>query len=69
MASSKGRRAYRLYAQHLGKEATSFVEIVTTPHYEFDVLKTKNSNGEIEETSLDYKDMINFLIREKHLRL
>ena len=59
-----GRRLYREYAQSLGREAKSFVEI-EEGHYSNDILLTRNNAGEIERTSIIYKDMVNWIIRKK----
>ena len=62
-----GRRLFREYAQHKGKEAVSFVTIDSFPYerYESDNLVTKDSKGNIESTSINYKDMVHWIIRNK----
>ena len=60
-----GRRLFREYAQSLGKEAKEFVEIKVEWFERNDTLITKNNNGAIEETSIDYKDMVHWIIKTK----
>jgi hypothetical protein len=64
-----GRRLYREYAQSLGREAIGFKEL-TTKHnyygdYNQDVLVTYDSNGNEEKTEIEYKDIINWIIKTK----
>lgn len=53
-----GRRLYRKYAQSKGKQAKEFVEI-REDYYDCDVLVTKDNNGGIEKTPLNYKEIVN----------
>ena len=59
-----GRRLFREYAQSKGKEAKEFVE-VKSDWYDADTLVTKDNKGNIEETTIRYKDMVNWIIRTK----
>lgn len=57
-----GRQTLRKYAQSKGKDATSFVKVEET-QYENDVLVTKDSNDQLERTTLDYKELFHFIVR------
>jgi hypothetical protein len=57
-----GRRLYRAYAQSKGKEAKEFVRI-EEDWYNQDTLITKDNIGNEERTSINYKDMVNYIIR------
>jgi len=57
-----GRRLYREYAQSKGKEAKEFVKI-EDEWYEQDILITKDYDGNEERTSINYKDLVNWIIR------
>lgn len=59
-----GRRLYREYAKNKGKKAKEFVRI-EEDWYNQDVLITKDDNGNIEKTNINYKDMINWIIHTK----
>ncbi len=59
-----GRRLFREYAQSKGKEGKEFVEI-KGDWYDSDILVTKDSKGNIEETTISYKEMVNWIIRTK----
>lgn len=59
-----GRRLFREYAQSKGKEAKEFVEI-KDDWYDADKLVTKDNKGNIEETTIRYKDMVNWIISTK----
>ena len=59
-----GRKLYREYAQSKGKEAKEFVK-VEEGWYNQDTLITKDNKGNIEETTIRYKDMVNWIIRTK----
>ena len=54
-----GRAIYRKYAQSKGKEATQFDRI--EPDY--DTLYAKDSQDREEKTNINYKDLVNFIIR------
>jgi len=58
-----GRRLFREYAQSKGKEAKEFVEI--QKDWYDDTLITKNNKGNLERTTIDYKDMVHWIIRTK----
>lgn len=60
-----GRRLYREYAQSKGKQAKEFVKIEAGYFGEDDYLITKDNKGSEEKTCLDYKDMVNRIIRTK----
>lgn len=57
-----GRRVFREYAQSLNREAKEFVEI-KRDYYHNDTLYTKDNSGKLEETQLDYKDIVMWMIR------
>jgi hypothetical protein len=57
-----GRRLYREYAQSKGKEAKEFVKIEENWHNQ-DTLITKDNKGNEERTSINYKDLVNWMIR------
>lgn len=57
-----GRRLYREYAQSKGKEAKEFVKI-EEDWYNQDTLITKDNKGNEERTSINYKDLVNWIIR------
>lgn len=56
-----GRRLFREYAQSKGKEAMEFVKI-EEDWYNQDTLITKDNNGRIERTSINYKDLVIWMI-------
>ena len=58
-----GRRLFREYAQSMGKEAKEFINI--EDDYGQDVLITKDNSGLIERTTINYKDMVHWIIRKK----
>lgn len=57
-----GRRLYRKYAQSKGKDAKEFVKI-EEDYYNNDILITKDNNGREERTSINYKELVNWIIR------
>jgi len=59
-----GRRLFREYAQSLGKEAKEFVDI-KSEQYQNDTLITKSNSGKEEQTSINYKDMVHWIIKTK----
>ena len=59
-----GRRLFREYAQSKGKEAKEFVE-VKEDWYNQDTLVTKDNKGDLEETSINYKQMLHWIIKTK----
>jgi hypothetical protein len=59
-----GRKLLREYAQSKGKEAVEFVEI-QQGFYSPDTLVTKDSNKNQERTSIDYRDMVHWIIAKK----
>lgn len=61
-----GRKLFREYAQSLGKEAKEFVEI-EKGFYEHDALITKDNRGNHERTSIDYREMVHWIIKTKKL--
>ena len=61
----KGRRLFREYARQMcGKEAKEFIEI-KPDWYSQDNLITKDSKGNIEKSTIDYKEMVHWIIRTK----
>lgn len=59
-----GRRLFREYVQSKGAEAESFVK-VEPDWYNNDTLITKDSKGKEERTTIDYKEMVNWVIKTK----
>lgn len=59
-----GRKLFREYAQYKGKEAKEFVEIEKEFYYN-DVLITKDNSGKKESTTIDYREMVNWIIKTK----
>lgn len=59
-----GRKLFREYAQSKGKEAKEFVRI-ESEFYDVDTLFTKDNSGKEEQTSINYKDMVNWIIKTK----
>jgi hypothetical protein len=59
-----GRRLFREYAQSQGKEAKEFIEI-KEDWYNQDTLVTKDNKGGLEETSINYKEMLHWIIKTK----
>ena len=59
-----GRRLFREYAQFKGKEAKEFVDI-KDEWYNQDQLTTKDNEGKIETTTIDYKEMVHWIIKTK----
>ena len=57
-----GRKLFREYAQSKGSEAKEFIEI-EKKFYSNDILITKDNSGKIERTTIDYKEMVNWIIR------
>lgn len=62
-----GRKLFREYAQSKGRTASGFLEI-KEGWYNEDTLFTQDNDGKIEQTSIDYKDMIHWIIRNKKLQ-
>lgn len=61
-----GRKLFREYAQSKGREAKEFVEILSE-YYELDNLITKDNSGKKEQTTLNYKDLVHWIIKTKKL--
>lgn len=59
-----GRRLFREYAQSKGNEAREFVKI-DAEQYQYDTLFTLCKSGKLETTSINYKDMVNWIIKTK----
>ena len=59
-----GRKLFREYAQSKGKEAKEFIEI-KPDWYQQDTLITKDNNGNLEKTTVDYQEMIHWIIKTK----
>jgi cytidylate kinase len=57
-----GRKLFREYAQSKGKEAKEFVKI-ENEQYQYDNLITNDGNGRQETTGINYRDMINWIIK------
>ena len=60
-----GRRLFREWAQSKGKEAKEFVEI-KHEWYNQDQLFTKDSKGNLEQTTINYKEMVHWIIKNKN---
>jgi hypothetical protein len=58
-----GRKLFREYAQSKGAEAKEFIEI-ERGFYADDILITKDNNGKTERTSLDYREMVHWIIKK-----
>jgi len=59
-----GRRLFREYAQEMkGKQAKSFLRIEND--YYFDTLITIDDKGNEEKSTIDYKEMVHWIIRNK----
>ena len=58
-----GRKLFREYAQSEGKEAKEFVEILSE-WYDNDTLVTKDDKGNLEKTTISYKDMVHWIIKK-----
>lgn len=56
-----GRRLFREYDQSKGKEAKEFVKI-EPEWYNQDTLITKDNNGSLEKTTINYKEMVHWII-------
>ena len=63
---SIGRRVFREWAQSKGKDAKEFVEI-KQEYYDVDVLTTKSNSGMIEATTINYKEMVHWIINNKKI--
>ena len=59
-----GRKLFREFAQFKNKEAKEFIKI-ENGFYNQDILITKDNNGKEEKTSIDYKEMIHWIIKTK----
>jgi len=59
------RRLFREFATYKGKEAYEFVEMQRD--YYVDRLITKSKSGELEETTIDYQEILYWLIRTKRI--
>ena len=64
-----GRKLFREYAQYRNQEAKEFVRIEKVHEYygdyDEDVLITKSNSGKEERTTIDYKDMVHWIIKTK----
>lgn len=59
-----GRKLFRDYAREKhGKQANEFVQI-DSEWYNQDKLITKDGQGRIEECTIDYKEMVHWMIRK-----
>jgi len=60
-----GRKLFRDYAKEKhGKEAKEFVKIVNE-WYSNDTLITKDNKGSLEKCTINYKDMVHWIISQK----
>lgn len=62
-----GRKLFREYAQSLGKEVKEFVEI-EKGWYQDDTLITKDNQGNLERTTINYRDVLYWIIKTKKLQ-
>lgn len=60
-----GRKLFREYAQSNGREAKEFVKIEDGWYGDPDTLITKDGEGREETTSIDYKQMMHWIINTK----
>ncbi len=60
-----GRKLFREYAQSKGKKANEFVRVDTYGYGESDILVTKDESGNKEHTSIDYKEMVHWIIKQR----
>lgn len=58
-----GRKLFREYASYKGLDCKEFIEIIPE-YYSNDVFKYKDSSGQLRETSINYKDMVHFIIKK-----
>jgi hypothetical protein len=56
-----GRRIFREYARSKGKVATEFVSLDKKENQE--ILITKDKDGNVEETVMDYRNMVFWIFR------
>lgn len=56
-----GRKIFREYAKSKGKIAEEFVSLEKIDKEE--ILKTKDTDGNIEETIMDYRNMVFWMFR------
>ena len=63
-----GRKLFREYAKSKGKDVKEFVKI-EEDLFKFypDVLITKDSSGDLNRTTLDYKEVVHWIIRTYNL--
>lgn len=57
-----GRRLFREYAQSKGCDAKEFIKI-ESDFYDYDTFQYKDSEGKLKTTSINYKDMVNWIIK------
>lgn len=62
-----GRRLFREYAKSKGREAKEFVRI-ENDWYAQDTLITKDNSGNEEKTTIDYKDLVHWIIRKNPIK-
>lgn len=60
-----GRRLFREYAQSKGKVAKEFIEI--TSEWESYTLHTKDDDGKLETLTINYRDMVHWIIKTKKM--
>ena len=61
-----GRKLFREYAQSKGKEAKEFVRI-ENEFYSLDTLFTKDNKGFEERCTINYKEMVHWIIKTKKI--
>lgn len=65
---SNGRRLFREYAKSKGIDAVEFVSLIPE-WYNNDVLTVKDSQGKQHNCTINYKDLIHWLIKNKHINI
>lgn len=64
-----GRKLFREYAKDIhGKSAKEFVEI-QNEFYNQDLLITKDEHGNIEKCTVNYKEMVHWLIKKYKINI
>jgi len=58
---------FREYAKSKGQVAKAFVRLKSEP-YDVDVLETKDDDGGLEVTLIDYKELVFWLLRKYSMK-
>lgn len=59
-----GRKLFRQYAQSKGKVAKEFIQVIPQ-FYSQDIIHTRDDDGNLEITTIDYKEMVHWIIKTK----